>query len=262
LPAGIINAADSQLEKASESCERWEWGGAGLVVVAVIAEFIIAGVHPLYDSFWEQWGSAIADAVIAFGIIGEVLFSARDGKIQTELRKRSNEKLSEAITRAAALETDAAELRKRAADLEQITAWRKISPQEKERMIEILKPDASGLRVFFEYQNGDMETYMHAVELAKIFVAAGAEISGHQPNVWLDTRYGLSLSVSPDITSSAVSDAFKIPERSPTFSAQWQPLKMWPVPHSQPRPNVHVAVYTRPPPLSMFEASADDAQSA
>jgi hypothetical protein len=136
LPCGIISAADSQLEKASESCERWEWGGAGLVVVAVIAEFVIAGVHPPYDSFWEQWGSAIADAVIAFGIIGEVLFSARDGKIQTELRKRSNDKLG-------AAEKAAGEANARAEEavlaLAKFRARRTISAEQGARLVEVMK---------------------------------------------------------------------------------------------------------------------------
>jgi hypothetical protein len=64
-----MSAADSELETASSSCERWEWGCAALVVAAVIAEFFIAGVHPPYDSFVERWGTAIADALIALSIV-------------------------------------------------------------------------------------------------------------------------------------------------------------------------------------------------
>jgi hypothetical protein len=88
----------------------------------VIAEFIIAGVHPPYDSFLEQWGTATANAVIALGIVGEVIFGRIDARYQTELRKRSNDKLSDATSRAAMLEKEAADARGRVADIERLTA--------------------------------------------------------------------------------------------------------------------------------------------
>lgn len=93
LPNGRINASDDQLEIASSSCGAWEWGCAALVVVAVIAEFIIAYIHPPYDSLLNQLGTSAADAAIALGIVGEVIFSRLDSRIQTELRSRSNKKL-------------------------------------------------------------------------------------------------------------------------------------------------------------------------
>jgi hypothetical protein len=96
LPNGRINAIDSELEEVSSSCERWGIWCAALVIVSVLAEFAIAVSHPLYDSMLEIWGSAFADAFVAFGIVGEVGFGIWDGKIQTELRRRSNDKLEKA----------------------------------------------------------------------------------------------------------------------------------------------------------------------
>jgi hypothetical protein len=89
------------LEEASSSCERWAWASAGLVIVGVFAEFVIAIVHPSYDAFFERWGSAFADALIAIGVGGEVLFSMIGARCQTELRNRSNKKVAEAVDRAA-----------------------------------------------------------------------------------------------------------------------------------------------------------------
>lgn len=111
LPDGMIKATENQLDGASLSCERWEWGCAGLVAIAVAAEFVIAWIHPSYSSSLERWGSAWADLAVLFGILGEVFFSRRDSKIQTELRKRSNDKLGAAEERAAKLEIEAAQLR-------------------------------------------------------------------------------------------------------------------------------------------------------
>lgn len=109
LRDGTMNAAEDAIESASSSCERWEWGCASVVVLSVVAELVLASIHPSYDSPWNRWGSAIADALIALGIVGEVLFGRMDGRYQTELRKRSNARLADAIATGAAAERQAAE---------------------------------------------------------------------------------------------------------------------------------------------------------
>jgi hypothetical protein len=124
FPKGIINAADVQLEGASSSCERWEWRCAGLVVLAVVAEIVIAWVHPLYDSPLNRWGATLTDAAIALGIVGEVIFSRLDARIQTELRRRSNEQLASAQADAAKANKATEELRQRNLELEQAVAPR------------------------------------------------------------------------------------------------------------------------------------------
>ncbi len=100
LPNGKTNATDAQLEIVSSSCERWELACAALVVIAVVAEVIIAWMHWAYDLSLQQWGSVDTDAAIALGIVGEVAFSRKDAGIQTELRNRSNQKLADAVTAA------------------------------------------------------------------------------------------------------------------------------------------------------------------
>lgn len=116
LRRGTMNATEAALESASSSCERWGAGCAVAVVLAVVAETALAVIHPSYDSLWNRVGSSIADAVIAIGIVGEVLFSRWDARIQTELRRRSNDKLGVA-ERAAAEANEKAE-RERTARLE------------------------------------------------------------------------------------------------------------------------------------------------
>jgi hypothetical protein len=99
-----MKASEAQLETASSSCEGWGIGCAALVVVAIAVEFLLAYFHPTYDSPWNRWVSTIADAAIALGIVGEVAFGRLDGRLQTELRSRSNDKLSGAIDRLAQVE--------------------------------------------------------------------------------------------------------------------------------------------------------------
>jgi hypothetical protein len=91
LPNGIINASDGDLERSIGSCERWAWVGGGFVIVGVAAEVGIAAYHPPYDSWIEQWGSAIANSLVAIGVALEIMFSRMAGLRQDELRRRSNE---------------------------------------------------------------------------------------------------------------------------------------------------------------------------
>jgi hypothetical protein len=93
LRKGTINAPEEKLEAASDSCELWSKWCAWLVVVSIVAEFVIAALEPAYILFLKL--SAAADAGVAFGIVGEVLLGMRNNRIQTELRKRSNDRLAQ-----------------------------------------------------------------------------------------------------------------------------------------------------------------------
>ena len=126
---GTIIATEDTIENASSWCELWEWRCAGLVVAAIAAEFVLASLHPTYDSPLNRWGSAVADAAIAIGVVGEVWFGRLDGKCQTELRKRSNNKLGAAEKIAAEAHKAAAEAELQLEQLKRRFAPRWIDPQ-------------------------------------------------------------------------------------------------------------------------------------
>lgn len=117
LPDGVVKATDAELDSASVSCGIWEWGCAAAVVLAVIAEFVIAFIHPPYDSGLNEWGTLISDAAIAMGIVGEVIFGRLDARIQTELRSRSDKRLARATEVAAEANAQAAEAQRETAKL-------------------------------------------------------------------------------------------------------------------------------------------------
>jgi hypothetical protein len=81
-----------------------------LVVVGVIAELAIAIYHPLYDSFLEQWGSSLANGLVALGVAFEIKFGQMSGLRQTELRRRSDKELAEAKAALAKVLTSRAEI--------------------------------------------------------------------------------------------------------------------------------------------------------
>jgi hypothetical protein len=128
----MIKASDEELEKSIESCERWEWFGGGLVFFGVAAAVAIAAIHPKYDSFLEQWGSAIADGLVAVGVAIEIKFGQMAGLRQSELRRRSDDKVAEANERATKAQLELAKYR----------AWRRLEKSAFASVVETMTPFA------------------------------------------------------------------------------------------------------------------------
>src|ERR1039457_3644083 len=108
LKNGVRNATDNELDVAVSACEKNAIYCGGLVVFGLLVEVFLAVKHPPYDSFFGQWGAVVADSLVAVGVLGEVLFSARGSRCQSELQHRSNVKLSDAIREAGLARAEAA----------------------------------------------------------------------------------------------------------------------------------------------------------
>jgi hypothetical protein len=207
LPDGTTYAAENQLEDASSSCELWGiWCGV-LVVGSVFAEFVIAGVHPPYDSFLEQWGSASADAAIALGIVGEVMFGMWNNRIQTELRKRSNDKLgaaekaaSEANERAAQLGKEAAEARLEFERLRSQLAPRRLTTEQFNKIVESLQ--GRKLYAVIAFVDSDPETYVYAADICSALIASGC-LAEERSGRFTSPVFGLHLLPRPGDPSAA-----------------------------------------------------------
>jgi hypothetical protein len=136
------------------------------VVAGVVAEFAIAAFHPAYDSFLEQWGSALADSAIALGIVGEVICGRRDARIQTELRNRSNTKLGaaeiaagKANERAAKLEAEAAKAKFKLLNAEAKLEPRVLSAEERAIIVERIKGKITQKANFVFEQNDKAKAF-------------------------------------------------------------------------------------------------------
>jgi len=136
----MINASDEELEKSIESCERWEWIGGGLVVVGVMAEVAIAVIHPPYDSFLEQWGSSLANSLVAIGVALEIKLGQMAGLRQSELKRRSDERVGVANVRAEEANQKAQEA---ALELARLITPRTISAEQKAQIVEAIRPFAN-----------------------------------------------------------------------------------------------------------------------
>lgn len=253
LPSGVTNATVSQLETAALSCERWGLGGAGLVVFGVIAELIIAWAQPPYAAFLTE--SAFADGAVAVGITIEVLLGTMwNGRIQTELRDRSNKQLEtaektagDAIERAAKLEKEAADARGRVADLERLTAWRHISPEQSAEISSALKFMADSIRVLVEYERADPEACSYSYEIATIFSVLGVKSIRWGPNSFMGAaKFGLYATSEADINLPFVRGIFEKAKMPVDEMGMTLGLKL-----TSPgaRPNLYFFVGTKPPPF-------------
>ena len=242
-PNGVMKASNEELDNSEMHCEHFEFVGAVLVIVGLVIEVLIVEAHSLFDPASESRFSLIATILVAIGVIMEVRFGRVGKSYQSELVRRSNERLADAIDRAAALE--------------RITAWRKVSLEQRNAIASELKAVIPTLHVFFEYQNGDPEATMFARDIANVFPS----ITGHVSNSWYGSAiFGASISVAPDIDRLPILKAFSAAGVT-LVETGWNPIKMWPILHQDPRPNVLICVYPKPPAEFIFAAKADGKSS-
>lgn len=241
----MIKASDGDLEKSIESCEHWEWYGGGLVFAGVAAAVAIATIHPLYDSFLEQWGSAIADSLVAVGVASEIRFGQMAGLRHGELKRRSDEKIAEANKVAAKAIKDAAEARERTAEVEKLTAWRHVDSDFRSNITAAFSNKSFVLHLAIEYESGDSEAFSLAREFAQIFTDCGNEQIIFRSNSHLNmTVFGVTVRVGMCEQSDAISDACSI-----AFGFAPAPVDLTPTfGHGVQLPDLYIFVGPKPPP--------------
>jgi len=172
LVNGVMNATEKELEESGESCERWGGYGAGIVVLGVIAEVAIAAFHPPYDSFLEQWGSTVANSLVAFGIAVEVQFGRMGHRRQSELQRRSNDKVSAATKNAGEANERAAKADLARAKLESRLQPRSLN-QEQWDLIQGLRGKFESVNIGYET---DAEPSWFAGHISKAFLSVGISV--------------------------------------------------------------------------------------
>lgn len=123
LKNGVISASDGDLDGAVSWLEASEIVFGVAVFLGVALEVVIASVNPPYDSPLERWGPVFADGLVALGVLGEIIASARITLCQGEMTRRSNLRLEEATRQsnsalglAASAQQDAADAQSQLAE--------------------------------------------------------------------------------------------------------------------------------------------------
>jgi hypothetical protein len=183
-----MNAPDTELESTSSKWEFWEVVSATVVVLGLGLEVITAYVDPPSGSTLHRWGAVIADSMVALGVVGEVIFSKLESRLQTELRRRSNLKLAEAVARAGDANERAAKAHQKAAELEVQAATlrlqlmpRTISPEQREILLTLKgKVDSVGVTSFADSESTDF-----AMQIVEVLRQAGVNTVLYDPRVGL-----------------------------------------------------------------------------
>jgi hypothetical protein len=123
----------------------------------------------------------------------------------------SNIALAKTNERAAIAEQKAAEAQERTAQIKQITAWRRITPEQNLKIAEAIRDKSSSIDVLIEYQSGDPESYYFALDIIKIFKESGVKKIRCIPNSYpVASVFGLHIANDPELDVSAIKEAFSI----------------------------------------------------
>jgi hypothetical protein len=222
---------------------RSEWG-AWSVVAGLVLEIVLATAKSLgyEDPNVENWGGVLADCLIALGVYAEIHFGRKASQGNAELRRRADE-------RSAKLEKEAADARGRVADIERLTAWRRVSDEQAEQIASAIGHMADEIDLLVEYERADPESWAYSLELTKVFVAGGVKKIRRVGNSYVpDLVFGIHMAASSLINFSFIAGEFS----KAKISAQIDKMDLSThLSRAEAPPNLYV--FVGPKPLPAFE---------
>jgi hypothetical protein len=101
-----MSKTDGQIKDNIDRDEKRSKYCGWAVVIGLVIEIFLAADFAVEgnSTFIENWGPVFADALVALGVWGEIFFAGRVSQGEAELRLRSDEKVTDAMNRAAAAE--------------------------------------------------------------------------------------------------------------------------------------------------------------
>lgn len=200
----MLNAAQvDQLKRSEESNERIGRMGGWAVVFGLLLEIGSALYFGRDPSLWRRLIPAIPTAVVALGVFLEVWFHRAASRATKALQ-------SDAEERAAESNRMAEEARERTANLEAITAWRRVSREGRDKLIKAVKDRAQNLVVRIEFHNGDTEAGLLANEIGQALKDGGVRKLERRPNSYPMTElYGLYIATAADVDAGCIFDALE-----------------------------------------------------
>jgi hypothetical protein len=242
---GIINVPSNEVEALGAFCELLIFSAGAVVFCGLGIEVVVALQHPVFESWLGRWGPVVSASLVALGVGAEVMGASWSGDCQSELTRRSNERVGE-------LEKEAAEARERTAEIERLTMYRRISLEQRGMIAERIKPVPSAfLDVLVEYERGDTEAYTCATDMLYAFRAGGVKLIRLGPNSMLDTTFGIFMTggaiaeTGEDVDVRLIAQAFHEGGLSVGIS-EWD-ISSRPTRNGVP-PNLYVFVGPKPPP--------------
>jgi hypothetical protein len=183
-----------------ERLESWSANATLVILAGILGEIAVLWLTP-HTCGERIWGT-VTDALIAVGLIVEYFVILSAIVATGEANRESDEKVARA-------QLEAAEARERTAEVEKLTAWRRVSPEQSRTIAEAVRRNPSPLSVVIEFQSNDPEAYTYALDIVKIFEDAGIVDIGFRGNMYIiGAVFGLWMGVAPDTDASLVISAF------------------------------------------------------
>lgn len=236
--ANLEEASDEELEVAAAACETLALASGILVILGLSIEVLEALFYLQTCPFFERWGAVIADVPVAVGVFGEIYFSAKGGARQSQLQHRSKDRLREATERTA--------------EIQKLTEWRHITPEQFKQISDAIADKASTLDVLIEYERGDPEAYSYAREITQIFQRIKPSKIRFTSNQWMGMQmFGLAFEFHVGYDGHPIINAFKTAGVSVTDFRERDLNGV--IFGSNSAPTFHVIIFPKvPPPMVVF----------
>jgi hypothetical protein len=157
-----MSSESNQLKGEIDRNEMRAHWGAWAVVIGLVIEAMLALRFPAGATALENWAPVVADSLVALGVYAEIHFSAKAARAQRELQSITDERLAEAIRRAAEAERETARLKSQ-------FSWRSLSAEQFAKLVSELRKHSRSITI--EYLGSDPDSQSFAAQLGAAFVA-------------------------------------------------------------------------------------------
>jgi len=168
----LQSKTESELRSDIERFSRSELVFLVVLVAALTTESILGWSFTDHREDWPNTTLLCLGVAVAICCAAEYWYSHRGEAAQSELDRRTGEKVAEANERAANAELETVRLKK-------ALSWREISKEQGEALINALRPIAPTTYSIGVFSSNDAESAAHAKDLVNILRMSGWSVGWH-----------------------------------------------------------------------------------
>lgn len=195
-------ASAEDLSALTISLSRWEIAGycsLAAVAIGVIGEALhdFSPCFKLY-SWWEANGNKASTLLLVVALMAELVTQVKTNNISGQI--------------ISFLDKETADERERTAEIEKVTAWRRLEPRTAQKLLIALAaiPSSTPHKIVFAYAQNDEEALYFMFQIGRLFLAE----KNWDANLYAETHpgifsWGIRILGPDNETTRAVRGAFK-----------------------------------------------------
>jgi hypothetical protein len=209
MRAAILKPKDREFKSISDFNYEWSDRIALLIILGLLVD--VGNAFVPNNSFWKLPLTIVADVLIIAGLWGESWFLKRARKADDSRVAEAEKALAAAVDRAGKLEKEAAEARERTARIEELTAFRHISPEQHRNIVAALRGKIEpSVNVLIEWERGDTEAFLYAWQISNVLEETRGTKNRFNPNSWLDWHgFGVWMNSDKSVDLRSIAAAFE-----------------------------------------------------